>query len=300
VSDVLPALAAQTLLEIESQPAVWAQALALPDEALAPLPRPRERVLGVGCGTSFYVLDAYARRRQELGGGITRAVIASEFDELDAYDRVVYLSRSGTTSELLRVQERLGDSIRSVALCGTPGSPLTEVVDELVLLPFADEESVVQTRFATTALNVLRRSAGDDVGDLPAQAVAALGDPLPVVPGSADHFVFLGSGWTTGLAHEAALKCREAALVHAEAYAIGEYRHGPIAVAGPQTIVWSFTDVPDDVRAAVLQTGAQLVEPRRDPVADLVLVHRLAVAVAQSKGIDSDRPRYLSRSVVLD
>jgi len=300
VSELLPALGSETLSEIESQPAVWTQALALPDEAIAALPGTGESVIAIGCGTSYYVLDAFARRRQQLSGSLTRAAIASEFDDLGDYDRVLYLSRSGTTSDLLRVQAQLNDRIPSVALCGTPGSPLTEAVDDAVLLPFADEHSVVQTRFATSALTVLRRSIGEDVSAVPSHGVAALADALPVEPADADHFVFLGTGWTVGLAHEAALKCREAALVHAEAYPIGEYRHGPIAVAGPRTLIWSFCDVPPDIGRAIAETGARLVEPRRDPVADLVLVHRLAVAVAQSKNIDSDRPRYLSRSVVAD
>jgi glucosamine--fructose-6-phosphate aminotransferase (isomerizing) len=171
--------------------------------------------------------------------------------------------------------------------------------DASILLSFADERSVVQTRFATTALVALRASIGDDLSRLVADGEAALTADLPTAPGGPEHMVFLGSGWTLGLANEAALKCREAALLHAEAYAVGEYRHGPIALASASTAVWSFAPLPTDVRGAILSTGARLVEATGDPLAELALVHRVALAFADERGIDPDRPRYLSRSVVL-
>ena len=237
-----------TAEEVASQPAIWRRALALPAEAVAALPRDGESVLALGCGTSYYILDSYARRRQELTGSVTRAAIASEFDELERFDRVLYLSRSGTTTELLRVHEVLAGRCPTVSVCGTPGSPLSGLADASILLSFADERSVVQTRFATTALVVLRASIGDDLSRLVADGEAALTADLPTAPGGPEHMVFLGSGWTLGLANEAALKCREAALLHAEAYAVGEYRHGPIALASASTAVWSFAPLPTDVR----------------------------------------------------
>ena len=289
-----------TRREIESQPAIWRQALSLDGDALAALPRAGESVLALGCGTSFYVLAAYAHRRQALGGGVTRAAIASEVDELGRFDRIVYLSRSGTTSELVRADAAIADGTPTVAICGTPGSPIAELADEVVLLSFADEKSVVQTRFATTVLALLRRSVGEDVASLPEAAETALAAPLELSPDEHDHLVFLGGGWTVPLAHEAALKCIEAAQIHAEAYAIGEYRHGPIAAAGARTAVWSLAPVPADLRAAVVATGARLVECRRDPLAELVRVHRVALAYALHRSLDPDRPRHLNRSVILD
>ncbi len=289
-----------TAEEVASQPAVWGRALSLPEEEVGLLPRNGESVLALGCGTSYYILDSYARRRQELTGSVTRAAIASEFDELERFDRVLYLSRSGTPSELVRVHHLLGGRSPSVSICGTPKTPLAELPDATVLLPFADERSVVQTRFATTALAVLRRSIGDDLASLIRDGEAAIAADLPTGPGGPEHLVFLGSGWTLGIAHEAALKCREAALLFTEAYAVGEYRHGPIALASEATSVWSFAPLPVDVRDAILATGATVVESPGDPLADLARVHRVALAFALGRGIDPDTPRYLSRSVVLD
>ena len=286
-----------TAREIASQPEIWRQALALPTSATAALPASGQSVLGIGCGTPPPPPDAYARRRQELSGDVTRAAIASELDELVRYDRVLYLSRSGTTADVLRADLALAGRSPTVAVCGTPGTPLVARADESVLLPFADEASIVQTRFATTALLLLRRSAGEDVAALPAAAEEALADDLPLDPARHRHVVFLGSGWTVGIAQEAALKCREAAGLSTEAYAVGEYRHGPIAVAGDGTLVWSFAPVPGDVRAAIAATGSDLVESRRDALAELVLAHRVALAVALARGLDPDTPRHLSRSV---
>jgi glutamine---fructose-6-phosphate transaminase (isomerizing) len=257
-------------------------------------------VLALGCGTSYYILDAYARRRQELLGTVTRASIASELDDLERYDRVLLLSRSGTTTELVRYLDSLSDTSSTVCICGSPGTPVALRSGASVEIPFADEQSVVQTRFATTSLALLRRSIGEDLAGLADAGDAALRDALPTSPGDGvEHLVFLGTGWTLGLAHEAALKCREAALLFAEAYAVREYRHGPIALATDASLVWSFGPLPPDVREAVVATGARLVEASGDPLAELPRVHRLALEFARARGIDPDTPRHLSRSVVL-
>ena len=130
MADTLPLLAdvpdSATAREVASQPDVWRRTLALPDAELAALPAAGEAVLGLGAGTSYYVMDSYARRRQELGAGLTRAAIASELDDQGAYDRVLYLSRSGTTSDVLALHPRFAGRVRTTALSGTPGSPIVE------------------------------------------------------------------------------------------------------------------------------------------------------------------------------
>ena len=163
-------------------------------------------------------------------------------------------------------------------------------------LPFADETSVVQTRFATSALALLRASLGEDLAPAIADAEAALGAPLPH---GARQFTFLGAGWTVGLANEAALKLREAALAWAEAYPAMEYRHGPIAVADEHSLVWLLSEPPAGLIEEVAATGARVVEPSGDPLAELVRIQRLAVALAAERGLDPENPRHLSRSVVL-
>ncbi|WP_436760616.1 SIS domain-containing protein [Streptosporangium sp. V21-05] len=295
-----PLLARQTQAEVESQPEIWQRVLDVAPSLRGDLPEPGANVLAVGCGTSYYILDSYARLRQRLGQGRTRAAIATELDDADPYDVAVLLSRSGTTSDLVRLARELSERMTTIAVTGTPGSPITEVTHRQVLLDLADERSVVQTRFATSALTLLRASVGDDVTGLPAGAAAALAEPPAADPADYDHLVFLGTGWTRGLAEEAALKCREAARLWTESYATLEYRHGPIACAGPRTLVWSLTPLPADVSDAVAATGATLRVADADPQAELVRVHRLAIAYARARGLECDTPEHLSRSVIVE
>jgi fructoselysine-6-P-deglycase FrlB-like protein len=114
-----------------------------------------------------------------------------------------------------------------------------------------------------------------------------------------EQFTFLGGGWTTGLAAEAALKMREASLSWAESYPAAEYRHGPIAITDDRSAVWVLGTPPDGLDEQVRATGGLWVARDRDPLAELVAVHRLAVEVALGRGLDPDAPRHLTRSVIL-
>jgi len=171
--------------------------------------------------------------------------------------------------------------------------------DAVIALDFADELSVVQTRFATTELALLRAHLGQDMTAVARAAEDILASPLPDVLTSARQFTFLGTGWTCGLASEAALKLREAAGMWTEAYPAMEYRHGPIAVTGPGSLVWLLGPAPDGLADEVVAAGGLAWPGRADPMAELVRVHRLAAAAARARGLDPDRPRNLSRSVIL-
>jgi fructoselysine-6-P-deglycase FrlB-like protein len=268
--------------ELASQPECWARAAALAAEVGDLLPRAGERVLAVGCGTSLHMAGAYAGLREAAGLGDTDARAASEVTDARTYDRILAISRSGTTTEVARVLSRVAERAAAV-----------------VSLGFADEGSVVLTRFATTALALLRAHLGDDLSPAIAGAGRALAESLPADPSAFDHFVFLGRGWTVGLADEAGLKMREASLSVSESYPALEYRHGPISLAGVRSLVWSLGEVEPDLLEDVRRTGATVVAGDLDPMAELVRIQRLAVALAQAKGLDPDRPRHLTRSVVL-
>ncbi|WP_053204662.1 SIS domain-containing protein [Jiangella muralis] len=287
--------------EIASQPACWIRAAGLLEDAGRALPAPGERVAVVGCGTSWFVAMAYAALRERAGLGETDAFAASEAPTGRGYDTVVAITRSGTTTEVLdllaTVAARPG-APRTVALTATAGSPVVEVAGHSIVLDFADERAVVQTRFATSTLALLRAHLGDDLGPVAADAEKALAEPLDHLVG-AEQATFVGRGWTVGLAHEAALKLRESAQFWAEAYPAMDYRHGPIAIAQPGRLVWSFGPPPDGLADDVAATGATFVTSELDPLAQLVVAQRLAVALAEARGLDADRPRHLTRSVVL-
>jgi len=84
-----------------------------------------------------------------------------------------------------------------------------------------------------------------------------------------------------------------------EAYPAMEYRHGPVAVTGPGSVVWLLGPAPDGLAAEVAAAGGLAWEGRQDPMAELVLVQRLAAALGRARGLDPDRPRNLTRSVIL-
>ncbi|WP_405523018.1 SIS domain-containing protein [Streptomyces canus] len=296
----------QTDIEIATQPDCWRQAVALarrPDGPVsASLPRPGERVAVVGCGTSWFIAQAYAALRESGGHGETDAFPASEMPGGRAYDRVVALTRSGTTTEVLELLGRLRGHTPTTAVTAVPQSPVTGPADDVVVLDFADETSVVQTRFASTELVLLRAHLGEDLEHLPQQGRSALDEPLPAGVLEAEQFTFLGQGWAYGIAQEAALKMREAAGAWTEAYPVMEYRHGPISVTAPGRVAWWFGDpaaMPPGLADEIARTGGQLVALGRDPLADLVVVHRLASALASARGLDPDNPRHLTRSVIL-
>lgn len=142
--------------ELTSQPECWTRAATQAAEHARALPAPGERVAVVGCGTSYFMAQAVAALREGAGQGETDAFAASEFPHGRAYDHVVALTRSGTTTEVLDLLDRLRGGTRTTALTADPDTAVTASADETVVLDYADERSVVQTRFATTALTLLR------------------------------------------------------------------------------------------------------------------------------------------------
>ncbi|WP_308116568.1 SIS domain-containing protein [Leifsonia poae] len=289
-----------TAREIDSQPATWARALAGSTErARELLALPGARVLVIGCGTSAYLAESFAVLRERAGLGETDAAYASEPWPWRGYDAVIALSRSGTTTEVVAALEALPEGVRVIAVTGVADSPVAERADDVLLLDFADEESVVQTRFPTTFLVLARAALGEDVSGLPAQAEAALDAPVGIDVAAFTHFVYLGSGWTYGLAQEAALKIREAAQAWAESYPQLDYRHGPLAVADTRSLVWIFAEADAGLIGDIEATGASVIAGTHDPLVELVLAQRLAVAIAEQRGLDPDRPRNLTRSIVL-
>ena len=285
--------------EVASQPACWRRAAGLAGQRAGVLPLPGERVAVVGCGTSWFVAAAYAALREGSGAGETDAFAASEAPTERAYDRVLAISRSGTTSEVLDLLGRLRGRVPTVAVTADPSTPVMAAADEVVVLDFADEQSVVQTRFATSTLALLRASLGQDLAPVVADAERALASVPGPALAAAEQTTFLGRGWTVGLAHEAALKLRESCQAWTESYPAMEYRHGPISIAAPGRVVWSLGEVPPGLRKEVEDAGATFEHGELDPMAELVRVHRLCEVRAVELGLDPDRPRNLTRSVVL-
>jgi fructoselysine-6-P-deglycase FrlB-like protein len=283
--------------EISSQPELWLMAAKRAVEMEDVLPRHGRRLAVVGCGTSYHIGRAFAVARELGRHGETDFFAASEFAFGRKYDVVLAISRSGTTTEVLRVLERTPPGVDSIAISAVAGTPVVRAAGGAVLLPEADEESIVQTRFATTSLAVLRAHLGEDLSTVVRDGRHTAAAAPPVDPTAHSHYVFLGQHWTVGLAYEAALKVQEMANVWAEAHAASEYRHGPISVAGPGTVVWVLGKIDPDVASAVAATGATFVYRHVDPMAELIAIQRLAARLARARGLDPGHPKYLSRSI---
>lgn len=286
--------------ELASQPDCWRAAIGELASYTQALPQKGERVAVVGCGTSLYVSRTYAALREGAGHGETDAFPASEYRFNRTYDRIVTISRSGTTTEVVDLLERIGSSTPTTAITADASTPAAELASDVIELTMATEQSVVQTRFPTAALAIFRASLGEDLGAVIDAARDAVTTPLPVTPGEHRQFTFLGLDWAAGIAEEAALKCREAAGAWTEAYPAMEYRHGPISVSGDGTAVWVFGPAPAGLADDVLATGATLIDDDLDPMVDLVRAQRLAVELAHVNGRDPDHPLSLAFSVILD
>jgi fructoselysine-6-P-deglycase FrlB-like protein len=284
--------------EISSQPDCWARALDSVGEAAKVLPGKGERVAVIGCGTSWHIASAIAVAREAAGEGETDAFPASELPARN-YDAVLAVSRSGTTTEVLEALRNLPGSVRKIGITADPVTPIRDHTDQLLVLDYADEQSVVQTRFATTALTVVRAHIGHDLAPVVEQARAAVAADLDQTLINRPHYVFLGRGWSVGVAREAGLKVQESASAWSEAHPALEYRHGPLSAATQASVVWLMGVDDAALVEDIGRTGATVIVGTRDPQAELVLAQRIAVATAQQRGLDPDRPRYLTRSVML-
>ncbi|MDQ0238267.1 SIS domain-containing protein [Arthrobacter bambusae] len=290
--------------ELVSQPEVWQRAVEQ-SKAEHLLPADGERIAVVGCGTSWFMAQSYAAAREAAGKGVTDAFAASEafLNHNSAgrqYDAVIAITRSGTTTEVLELLEALRGKVRTIAVIGDVNSPITTLADAVIGLPYADEKSVVQTRFATTALVYLLTSLGIELGTAIEDARPAVAEPVSQELLDAEQFTFLGTGWTVGLAHEAGLKMREAVQGWTESYPAMEYRHGPISIAAPGRVTWIFGPQPEGLDADMGRTGALYVNTGKHPLAELARVHKVTLERARVRGLNPDLPRNLTRSVVLN
>lgn len=283
--------------EIATQADCWRQAGEVAAQVSAALPQPGERVAFSGCGSSWFASMAMASLIEAAGIAEADAFTCSEFPLDRKYDRVIVTTRSGTTTEAIELLSALKDTPTTV-ITAVPGSPVTALADQTIEIPFADERSVVQTRSATSAIALVRAHAGTPVTAFVGDVQAALQIPVDELAG-AEQVTFLGTGWTVGLANEAALKTREAAQFWAEAYPAMDYRHGPISIAEPGRLVWAFGPLPAGLEDDVQGRGATVVRHDLDPLAALIVAQRFAVAAAVRRGLDPDQPRGLARSIIL-
>ncbi|MGH9445063.1 MAG: SIS domain-containing protein [Terriglobia bacterium] len=353
--DVSKAPGAYTEAEIQSTPRCWKENLrALEGNGEV------ERVVGkfssqrkwlfVGCGSSYYLALAAAASWTALTGLAARAIPASElllFPNLTLNGssawQPVLISRSGHTSEILQAAGRFNsEGVATIAFTCSQGQPLEDLCAATVYLPAADEQSTVMTRSFTSMLLGLQflaaKLAGntaflDSLGRLSSFVQTSLNSISSRVQAFVESrdfadYVCLGQGPYYGLACEGALKVQEMSCSYSQAFHTLEFRHGPKAITGPETLIVfllsaSGLEAEREVLEEVKSLGgttlvvANEVDERTRRNSDL-LIHldlagdeysRLAAYIIPGqllglytglkKGLDPDRPRHLSRAVIL-
>ena len=311
----------------------------------------------VACGTSYHAALVARYWIEALTGIPAVAEIASEFryrqPAIPADTLLVTLSQSGETADTLAAlrASRERPYLSRLAICNVPESSLVRESDRVLMTRAGVEVGVASTKAFTTqlvALMLLTLCIGQaqslapeevarivtDLRSLPQQvervlalepAVAALAPRLV----HRDHALFLGRGVEYPIALEGALKLKEISYIHAEGYAAGELKHGPLALVsedmpvvalaphnallekllsnlqevrarGGELLVFTGegVDLPDEQGVAVLSLPVPL--SALSPVVFTVPLQLLAYHVAVLKGTDVDRPRNLAKSVTVE
>jgi glucosamine--fructose-6-phosphate aminotransferase (isomerizing) len=347
-----------TWKEILSQGLVWQSVITdmrgnhLLEDILA-ASNNRRKWIFVGCGTSFYLAEAAAVSWTLLTGHPARAVPASEvllFPELIRVDgpdvQMVVISRSGRTSEAVRAARALKRELQlpTVGITCAENSDLERACDLTITLRAADEQSTVMTRSFTSMLMTLQVLAARRAGNvafverLLAMAewieprIAPLAQQMEafVAQHTFNDYVFLGQGPFHGLAREAALKVMEMSCSYSQFFHTLEFRHGPKAIVGPNTLLTFFlSETGQKAEAEMLGEMKDLGgvicsicgSANREEVvrsSDLVIEfdaadNELALLAAYivpcqllgfftglKKGLNPDAPKNLTRVVILD
>ncbi len=317
-----------------------------------------DRVTMVACGTASFACHVARYWFEQIAGLAAEIDIASEFRYRDPVlspaSMAIFVSQSGETADTLAALRYARDKVSSiVSVVNVPTSSIARESDLALPIMAGVEVGVASTKAFTCQLTVLALmaiKAGLDRGRLtPAQAASHL-DALSSLPGLMNHamglskdiaavsedlakaqdILFLGRGPMYPLALEGALKLKEISYIHAEGYASGELKHGPIALidAAVPVIVLAPRDALFDKTVSnmqevmarhgkvVLISDAAGIEeaghgawqtltlpevaPIFAPILYAVPAQLLAYHTAIAKGTDVDQPRNLAKSVTVE
>ena len=350
--------------EIAEQPAVLADAvkhyfdgstLRLPAEV--PDFANVDRILMVACGTAYLACATAKYWIEKLAGIPVEVDIASEFryrtPPIGPNTLAIFVSQSGETADTLAALRHVATRAQIVSVVNVPESSIARESDVALPILAGAEIGVASTKAFTCQLTVLLAlaiKAGRDRGQisdaefekhlsdinampgLVSQALASEANISEVANhlSKARDILFLGRGQMYPIALEGALKLKEISYIHAEGYASGELKHGPIALIDPAVpvIVMAPEDSLFDKTVSnmqeVMARGGQVVlvtdrsgiaeagEGTRHviampevpdllaPIVYAVPAQLLAYHTAVAKGTDVDQPRNLAKSVTVE
>ncbi len=316
------------------------------------------RVTIVACGTSYHAGLIAKYWIERLGRIPTEVDIASEFRYreavLPADGLALFVSQSGETADTLAaLRHARAQGQRVVSIVNIPESSIARESDAMLLTRAGPELGVASTKAFTAQLTIMaclaiglavangavradaERALCRALLGLPAKAADALDLGAAIgrlVPGVAEarSALFLGRGTGYPIALEGALKLKEISYIHAEGYAAGEMKHGPIALVGPDVPVIAIA--PSDAlfektasnvaeigarrgrvivfsdRAGIARLGDLVqaavelpdIHPFVAPILYAIPSQLLAYRVAVFKGTDVDQPRNLAKSVTVE
>ena len=316
-----------------------------------------EHIQIVACGTSYNSGMVSRYWFEALAGVPCDVEIASEFRYRKSAVRrnslMITLSQSGETADTLaalRLSKELG-YLGSLAICNVPGSSLVRESDLALMTKAGTEIGVASTKAFTTQLTVLlmlvaklARLKGQDASiehdivhglqALPNRIEQMLSQDKRIEQlaerfSDKHHALFLGRGDQYPIAMEGALKLKEISYIHAEAYAAGELKHGPLALIDaemPVIVVAPNNELLEKLKSNIEEVrarGGELyvfadgeagfngsdnmhiiemphVEETIAPIFYTVPLQLLAYHVALIKGTDVDQPRNLAKSVTVE
>lgn len=316
-----------------------------------------ERVQIVACGTSYHSGMVAQYWIEGVAGVPCRVEVASEFRYrkfvVQDNSLLVTISQSGETADTLaalRLAKTLGYAA-TLTICNVPQSSLVRESDLAVMTEAGPEIGVASTKAFTTQLVALllltvalgRRRELDAAGeaeivhalhklpDLLSQSLTLDNEIKQVSEGFAEkqHALFLGRGIQWPVAMEGALKLKEISYIHAEAYAAGELKHGPLALVDADMPVVAVA--PNDELLEKLKSNLEEVQARGGelfvfadakagfksgddvtvvnvphvpdiiaPIVYTIPLQLLSYHVAVLKGTDVDQPRNLAKSVTVE
>ena len=332
--------------------------IVLPDANLDPdTVRAFQRVVFVACGTAYHAAMLGRAMVERLAGLPAEADLASEFRYRDAIvgpeTLVVAVSQSGETADTLgAVKAARQKGCPILAITNVVGSALAREATGTLQMHAGPEIGVASTKaFSTMIVAVyllalwLGRQRGvlgpedvkkriRDLVEIPRLVEQTLAHDEPIAAlaralAGAQDFLYLGRGLQHPIALEGALKLKEISYIHAEGYAAGEMKHGPIALITEALPVVALAPRDgsyermlgnvEEVRAregqviAIVQTGDRVVASKAQhvievpPCADLlaplltvVPLQLLAYHIAVRRGCDVDQPRNLAKSVTVE
>ncbi len=276
------------------------------------------RYIFIGCGSSYnagLIISEIMRKNGYIAVAITagEVLVKEMFEEITKnYDLAILISRTGYTTETVKVAELLKGRIQTLGVTCDKKTPLAKVCDSAYELDFAHEDSVIMTgSFSTIVrlfLNGIKRI------NIDANKILKIFDEMTSddIVRKRNHFVFLGYGVRYYIAKESALKVQELSLDYTEYHETLEYRHGPIALLSPNSHVVIFSEfknpspLEDDLAKDIMSRGAStqiITSFTADFDFDVQVLNLysqlLGYKRAIHKGLNPDKPHGLTKFVSL-